>query len=40
MSQAIDRFVKQDEERFLKELKELIPISSILKYGQACSTPE
>jgi hypothetical protein len=40
MSQAIDRFVKQNEERFLEELRELIRIPSISKYGHAHSTPE
>jgi hypothetical protein len=40
MSQAIDRFVKQNEERFLEELKEFIRIPSISKYGPARSTPE
>jgi hypothetical protein len=40
MSQAVDRFVKQDEERFLEELKELIRIPGISKCGQARSTPE
>ena len=29
MSQAVDRFVKQHEERFLEELKEFIRIPSI-----------
>ena len=40
MSQAVDRFVKQNEERFLEELKELIRIPGISKCGQARSTPE
>jgi hypothetical protein len=40
MSLAIDRFIKQDEERFLEELKEFTRIPSISKYGEARSTPE
>jgi hypothetical protein len=40
MSQAVDRFVKQNEERFPEERKEFIRIPCISKYGHARSTPE